>query len=113
MMQAWKYSLPAFLVPFFFSVTPAGENLLIVGASLPGFLVATLTSVVALFLLSLGIAGHFRGPLNPAERAVLIVSALVMAVFPIGLSAQGLLPLAVGALVAARNIMAQRRTARP
>jgi TRAP transporter 4TM/12TM fusion protein len=24
MMQAWKYSLPAFLVPFFFSVTPAG-----------------------------------------------------------------------------------------
>jgi len=113
MMQAWKYSLPAFLVPFFFSVTPAGENLLIVGASLPGFLVATLTSVVALFLLSLGIAGHFRGPLNIAERAVLIVSALVMAVFPIGLSAQGLLPLAIGALVAARNIMAQRRTARP
>ena len=113
MMQAWKYSLPAFLVPFFFSVTPAGENLLIVGASLPGFLVATLTSVVALFLLSLGIAGHFRGPLNIAERAVLIVSALIMAVFPIGLSAQGLLPLAIGALVAARNIMAQRRTARP
>ena len=113
MMQAWKYSLPAFLVPFFFSVTPAGENLLIVGASLPGFLVATLTSVVALFLLSLGIAGHFRGPLNLAERAVLIVSALVMAVFPIGLSAQGLLPLAIGALIAARNIRAQRRTARP
>ncbi len=113
MMQAWKYSLPAFLVPFFFSVTPAGENLLIVGASLPGFLVATLTSVVALFLLSLGIAGHFRGPLNIAERAVLIVSALVMAVFPIGLSVQGLLPLAIGALVATRNIMAQRRTARP
>jgi TRAP transporter 4TM/12TM fusion protein len=113
MMQAWKYSLPAFLVPFFFSVTPAGENLLIVGASLSGFLVATLTSVVALFLLSLGIAGHFRGPLNPAERAVMIVAALVMAVFPIGLSAQGLLPLAIGALVAARNIRAQRRTARP
>jgi len=113
MMQAWKYSLPAFLVPFFFSVTPAGENLLIVGASLPGFLVATLTSVVALFLLSLGIAGHFRGPLNIAERAVLIVSALVMAVFPIGLSVQGLLPLAIGALVTARNIRAQRRTARP
>ena len=113
MMQAWKYSLPAFLVPFFFSVTPAGENLLIVGASLPGFLVAALTSVVALFLLSIGIAGHFRGPLNIAERAVLIVSALVMAVFPIGLSAQGLLPLAIGALITARNIRAQRRTALP
>jgi len=113
MMQAWKYSLPAFLVPFFFSVTPAGENLLLVGASLPGFLVAALTSVVALFMLSIGIVGHFRGPLNLAERAVLIVSALVMAVFPIGLSAQGLLPLAIGALVATRNIMAHRRTAQP
>lgn len=113
MMQAWKYSLPAFLVPFFFSVTPAGENLLIVGASLPGFLVAALTSVVALFMLSIGIVGHFRGPLNLAGRAVLIVSALVMAVFPIGLSAQGLLPLAIGALVTTRNIMAHRRTALP
>jgi len=113
MMQAWKYSLPAFLVPFFFSVTPAGENLLLVGASLSGFFVATLTSVVALFMLSLGIVGHFRGPLNLAERAVLIVSALVMAVFPIGLSVQGLLPLAIGALIITRNIMAQRRTARP
>jgi TRAP-type uncharacterized transport system fused permease subunit len=112
-MQAWKYSLPAFLVPFFFSVTPAGENLLIVGASLPGFLVATLTSVVALFMLSIGIVGHFRGPLNLAERAVLIVLALVMAVFPIGLSAQGLLPLAIGALIVTRNIRAPRRTALP
>ena len=72
---------------------------------------AALTSVVALFLLSIGIVGHFRGPLNLAERAVLVVSALVMAVFPIGLSAQGLLPLAIGALITARNIRAQRRTA--
>jgi len=84
-----------------------------VGASLPGFLVAALTSVVALFMLSIGIVGHFRGPLNLAERAGLIVSALVMAVFPIGLSAQGLLPLAIGALVTTRNIMAHRRTALP
>jgi hypothetical protein len=36
-----------------------------------------------------------------------------MAVFPIGLSAQGLMPLAIGALITARNIRAQRRTALP
>ncbi len=69
MMQAWKYSLPAFLVPFFFSVTPEGANLLIVDATLPGFLLATLTSVAALFLLSLGIVGHFQSSLNMVERA--------------------------------------------
>jgi hypothetical protein len=34
-----------------------------------------------------------------------------MAVFPIGLSAEGLLPLAVGLLLAARNLWAYRKAA--
>ena len=33
MMQAWKYSLPAFLVPFMFAASAVGANLLIVGAN--------------------------------------------------------------------------------
>jgi TRAP transporter 4TM/12TM fusion protein len=80
MMHAWKYSLPAFLVPFFFSATPVGANLLILDATLWGFGVAAFTSVAALFFLSLGIVGQFRGPLHWAERVALIVSAAVMAV---------------------------------
>jgi TRAP transporter 4TM/12TM fusion protein len=103
MMQAWKYSLPAFLVPFFFSVTPEGANLLIMGATLPGFLAACFNSVIALFLLSLGIVGHFREAFNVLERSVLILMALAMALFPIGLSIQGLLPAAIGLIVALRN----------
>lgn len=103
MMYAWKYSLPAFLVPFFFSVTPEGANLLILGATLPGFVIACFTSVIALFLLSLGIVGHFRGPFNLLERSILILMALAMALFPISLSVQGLLPAALGLIVALRN----------
>jgi TRAP transporter 4TM/12TM fusion protein len=111
MMQAWKYSLPAFLVPFFFSVTPEGANLLIIDATLPGFVMAALTSVAALSLLSLGIVGYFKGPLNLAERTVLIAAAVAMALFPIGLSLQGLAPLAVGVFVVVRNLSAHRQVA--
>ncbi|MHC1730125.1 MAG: TRAP transporter permease [Syntrophobacteraceae bacterium] len=111
MMQAWKYSLPAFLVPFCFSVTPEGANLLILEATLSGFVLACLTSLAALFLLSLGIVGHFRGPLSLVERAVMITAAVCMSLFPIGLSVQGLVPVTVGALVALRNFTTHRKEA--
>jgi TRAP-type uncharacterized transport system fused permease subunit len=111
MMQAWKYSLPAFLVPFFFSITPDGANLLIVKATLSGFLLACATSLSALFFLSIGIIGYFRGRIHPLERLLLIAAALVMALYPIGVSAEGVLPLAVGLLMTARNLWAYRKAA--
>lgn len=110
MMQAWKYSLPAFLVPFFFSITPEGGSLLIVNASFGGFFVAVLTSLSALFFLSLGIIGYLRGPLFLVERVILIVMALIMAVFPIGLSMSGTIPLVIGLLVTLRILWAHRKT---
>jgi len=106
MMQAWKYSLPAFLVPFFFSITPEGANLLIIKATLGGFLLACATSLSALFFLSIGIIGYFRGRVHALERFLLIAAALVMALYPIGFSVEGLLPLTVGLLISARNLWA-------
>ena len=111
MMQAWKYSLPAFLVPFLFSVTPEGANLLITGASLTGFLAACITSVASLGLLSLGIVGYFRGPLNYIERAILIAVAITMSLLPVGLSLQGLLPMGIGVSIALRNFSTHRKEA--
>jgi len=108
MMHAWKYSLPAFLVPFLFSAHPSGANLLLVNATLPGFLEAGLNSALALFFLSLGIIGYFRGPLHGIERALLIVPALIMVVDPIDLSVQGMLPVLVALLVLARNVWVYR-----
>lgn len=112
MMQAWKYSLPAFLVPFLFSATPTGANLLILEASFPGFVVATVTSTACLFFLSLGIVGYFRGGLSIVERALLVATACVMVLFPIGFSAPGLAPVAVGTGIVVRNVMAFRRSAK-
>ncbi len=60
MMHAWKYSLPAFLVPFMFAASPVGANLLIVQAGGRVFL-ALLNSGASLFFLSVGIVGYMRG----------------------------------------------------
>lgn len=103
MMQAWKYSLPAFLVPFLFSATPEGANLLIVGATPTGFLQAVINSSFSLFFLSLGIVAYFRGPLNLLERGILIVVAIVMVVDVVDFSLLGILPAAVGMVVVIRN----------
>jgi TRAP-type uncharacterized transport system fused permease subunit len=111
MMHAWKYSLPAFIVPFFFSTTQVGTSLLIVGGNLPDFIAATLTSMSALFFLSLGISGYFWGPLSIIERAIVIGVAGVMALFPIGLSIQGILPLVIGLFIPVRIVWFPRRSA--
>jgi TRAP transporter 4TM/12TM fusion protein len=108
MMHAWKYSLPAFLVPFFFSATPVGASLLILEATAWNFVVATFTSVAALFFLSLGIVGQFRVPLHWTERILLSCSAAVMAVCPVNLSLEGLLPLFCAAVIAFRNLWISR-----
>jgi len=105
MMQAWKYSLPAFLVPFLFAASPEGANLLIIGATVPGFILATISSTVALFLISLGIVGYLRGPLHVLERALLIVIACIMVLDPLEPSLLGLAPTVAGAAIAVRHWM--------
>ena len=108
MMQAWKYSLPAFLVPFLFSATKEGANLLIIGATWPGFILAVVNSGFSLFFLSLGIVAYFRGPLHWIERAILIVTAVVMVVDAIDFTPLGLLPIVIGLAVVVRNWLVNR-----
>jgi TRAP transporter 4TM/12TM fusion protein len=108
MMHAWKYSLPAFLVPFFFSATAVGASLLILEATTWNFVVAILTSVAALFFLSLGIVGQFRVSLHWTERTLLISSAAVMAVCPFSRSLEGLLPLVCAGVIVFRNLWISR-----
>jgi TRAP-type uncharacterized transport system fused permease subunit len=108
MMQAWKYSLPAFLVPFFFSTTPVGYSLLIVGGNWPDFLLATATSLCALLFISLGVIGHLRKAIPVVERALLILVAVAMVVFPIGWSIPGLAPAVAGGLMVVYHLRATR-----
>lgn len=112
MMQAWKYSLPAFLVPFFFATTPAGGSLLIVGGNWPDFLLALTTSLGSLFFVSLGIIGYLRGEIPTVERVLLIVAAFAMVVVPIGWSVPGLAPSAVGGAIILRHVRVTRSSVR-
>jgi TRAP transporter 4TM/12TM fusion protein len=109
MMHAWKYSLPAFLVPFFFSASATGANLLIVGANPGGFILASVSSCASLFFLSLGIVGYMWGTLHVVDRVLLILAATVIAVIPIEFSIQGIAPVMIGALVVLRSVASQRR----
>jgi len=110
MMQAWKYSLPAFLVPFYFSTTKVGYSLLIVGGNWPDFIMALVTSLISLFFLSLGIIGYLRRNFPVVERALLIVAAIAMVIAPIGWSIPGLAPLAAGFLMVLHHLWVTRDT---
>jgi TRAP transporter 4TM/12TM fusion protein len=113
MMQAWKYSLPAFLVPFYFSTTTVGYSLLIVGGNWPDFLLAMATSLCSLFFVSLGIIGFLRGKLPMVERVLLIIVAVAMVIAPIGWSVPGLAPLAVGILMILHHVRVTRGIVHP
>jgi TRAP transporter 4TM/12TM fusion protein len=108
MMQAWKYSLPAFLVPFYFSTTKVGYSLLILGGNWPDFLLATATSVCSLFFVSLGIIGYLRREFPIVERVLLIIAALAMVIAPIGWSIPGLAPLLAGILMILHHLQVTR-----
>ena len=111
MMQAWKYSLPAFLVPFYFSTTTVGYSLLIVGGNWPDFLLAVATSLFSLFFLCLGIIGYMRRKLPMVERVLLIIVAIAMVIAPIGWSIPGLAPLAMGGLMVFHHLWVTRAPA--
>jgi TRAP transporter 4TM/12TM fusion protein len=77
MMQAWKYTLPAFVVPFMFCLTPEGMYLLMLTpeAQIPAsfaewgaVLVTLATSCLALVGLCVGATGYALGHANWPER---------------------------------------------
>ena len=57
-MMAWKYTLPAFLVPFMFTLHPDGVGLLLKGAW-GNILWTTVTAAVGLAALAAGLTGWF------------------------------------------------------
>jgi TRAP-type uncharacterized transport system fused permease subunit len=86
-----------------------GANLLLVGASLGGFILAAVSSSASLFLVSLGIVGYMWGTLHTVDRVLLILAAVVMAIIPIEFSIPGIVPAIIGALIVFRNVIRHRR----
>lgn len=90
MMQAWKYTLPAFVVPFMFCLSPEGAQLLAITTDgrnpteLTHFLGigwATLVAGASLLGLTMAITAHGLAPLNRAERGLALLGGLLLLSF--------------------------------
>ncbi|MBI2538842.1 MAG: TRAP transporter fused permease subunit, partial [Deltaproteobacteria bacterium] len=79
-MMAWKYTLPAFLVPFMFTISPGGTALLLKG-DWTGIVWTTLTAMVGLVALAAGLTGWLLRRTTGVEQALLVAAGLVL-VYP-------------------------------
>ena len=66
-MLTWKYTLPAFLVPFVFTLSSDGMGVLL-QASAPVVAVTSLTAAIGVVALALAAGGWITGRANAAAR---------------------------------------------
>ena len=69
MMLTWKYTLPAFLVPFVFTLTPSGQGILLSG-SVADIATTSLTAALGVACLAAAFGGWIRRPASMVERAL-------------------------------------------
>jgi TRAP transporter 4TM/12TM fusion protein len=95
MMIAWKYCMPAFLVPFMFTLSPEGMGLLLRGEPLS--IVWTFTpACLAVFALAMAFGGWILRPANWPERIILGISGLALLYASATFDAVGLTLLVLG-----------------
>lgn len=87
-MQCWKYTVPAFLVPFMFVLDPSGQGLLLMGSTkaLAGadwlsIAEVTFTAAVGIAALAAGFQGWAILKTNLLERWMLIIAGFTL-VYP-------------------------------
>ena len=77
MTLTWKYTLPAFLVPFVFTLSPDGLGVLL-QAPLPIIARTTLSTAVGVAALAVALGGWLRGKINLIERVLCIGAGLLL-----------------------------------
>jgi TRAP transporter 4TM/12TM fusion protein len=77
MMQTWKYTLPAFLVPFAFVLAPGGTALLGLGPW-PRVLAAGAVAALAVVALAIVTGRWIAGPAGWPERLVALAAAVLL-----------------------------------
>ncbi|MBV7483307.1 TRAP transporter fused permease subunit [Bordetella sp. BOR01] len=87
-MQCWKYTIPAFLVPFIFVLDPSGQGLLLMGsakalaaASWWSIAEVTITAAVGIFALAVGFQGWLLVRATVFERVLLCIAGFAL-VYP-------------------------------
>jgi TRAP transporter 4TM/12TM fusion protein len=82
-MYAWKYTLPAFIVPFMFTLDPKGVGILLKGPAMD-VIWTTITAFIGIAALAGGVENWFLKKTTLYERIMLIVAGLLL-VYPIPL----------------------------
>jgi TRAP transporter 4TM/12TM fusion protein len=87
-LQCWKYTVPAFLVPFMFVLDPSGQGLLLMGSTKAlaaanwwSIAEVTLTAAVGITALAAGFQGWALIKANPIERWMFIIAGVAL-VYP-------------------------------
>ena len=87
-LQSWKYTMPAFLVPFVFVLDPAGQGLLLMGSvkALAGadwgsIAIVSLTAAAGIVALAGGFQGWLIERTSRLERVMLLAAGLLL-VYP-------------------------------
>jgi len=87
-LQSWKYTMPAFLVPFMFVLDPAGQGLLLGGsfknlaaANWGAIALVTATAALGIAALAGGVQGWLLRSATKLERTLLIAAGLAL-VYP-------------------------------
>jgi TRAP transporter 4TM/12TM fusion protein len=77
MMLTWKYTLPAFLVPFVFTLSKEGLGVLL-QAPLVDIAIASGTAAIGVGALAAGFGGWIARAAAPAERVTLVIAGLLL-----------------------------------
>jgi TRAP transporter 4TM/12TM fusion protein len=77
MMLTWKYTLPAFLVPFAFTLSDEGRGLLL-QAPLSSIVTSTATAALGVAALAAGLGGWIRREASLTERMLLVAAGLLL-----------------------------------
>jgi len=87
-LQSWKYTMPAFLVPFMFVLDPAGLGLLLMGsfkklavAPWGEIAIVSVTAMIGIAALAAGVQGWLFKKTTSPERWMLIIAGLAL-VYP-------------------------------
>jgi TRAP transporter 4TM/12TM fusion protein len=114
-LQSWKYTMPAFLVPFMFVLDPAGTGLLLTGslktlesADWTSILLVTAAAAIGITALAAGLQGWLFKKTSRLEKWILIAAGVAI-VYP----SQGTDIVGVGGFLFVIFLQWLRRPARP
>ncbi len=113
-MQCWKYTVPAFLVPFMFVLDPSGQGLLLMRSSKAlananwwSIAEVTFTAALGVAALAAGFQGWALKKATPLERVMLLVAGFALVYSTVAADLVGI------ALVAAAALALQYLRGRP